>query len=287
MVSASELKQLKAFPIAQFLATRGVFPVLSAGPEWLYISPLRIENTPSFSVNTTENVFYDFGGPSDANGDLIRLIQLLDGCTFRQAVATLEALDRSPTDFSFSGQIANHEDSSLTILAVKPLRHLALVKYANSRKIPFELANRYLVEVHYQNRGKSFFALGFRNDKGGFELRSQQFKGSTRPKSISSFVVEHSAKVCLFEGFFDFLSAMVYFGRSTPKYTTIILNSTANTKQSLAMLQVFGEVNTFLDSDPAGQATNDQLKAFGLKVNDYSRLYHGFKDFNHFLICQP
>ena len=36
-------------------------------------------------------------------------------------------------------------------------------------------------------RSRRFFAIGFRNDAGGWELRSPQFKGSSAPKSITTF----------------------------------------------------------------------------------------------------
>ena len=41
-------------------------------------------------------------------------------------------------------------------------------------------------EVHYAVGERRFFAIGFRNDAGGWELRSPQFKGSSAPKSITT-----------------------------------------------------------------------------------------------------
>ena len=41
-------------------------------------------------------------------------------------------------------------------------------------------------EVHYAVGERRFFAIGFRNDAGGWELRSPQFKGSSAPKSIKA-----------------------------------------------------------------------------------------------------
>lgn len=55
--------------------------------EYWALSPLKDENTPSFSVNTDEQVFYDFS--SGAGGDVIEFVQRYHKCGFNKAVEIL------------------------------------------------------------------------------------------------------------------------------------------------------------------------------------------------------
>jgi hypothetical protein len=58
--------------------------------------------------------------------------------------------------------------------------------------------------------------LGFKNDSGGYELRSEFFKGSNSPKDITAFK-NRGKKVAAFEGFFDFLSFISLLGNKEVK----------------------------------------------------------------------
>ena len=44
----------------------------------------------------------------------------------------------------------------------------------------------FLWEISYKISDKTFFALGFANDAGGWELRNPYFKGCMAPKPIST-----------------------------------------------------------------------------------------------------
>ena len=64
-------------------------------------------------------------------------------------------------------------------------------------------------EIHYELRGRKFFALGFKNQSEGFEIRNPYYKGCIKTKDIS--IIRHQngeiqCHVCIFEGFMDFLS---------------------------------------------------------------------------------
>ena len=59
------------------------------------------------------------------------------------------------------------------------------------------------------------FAVGFRNDAGGWELRSARFKGGSSPKHITT-IDNRSDTVIAFEGFMDFLA---YLSLKYPRTT--------------------------------------------------------------------
>lgn len=56
--------------------------------EWWGLSPLKEENTPSFSVNREDQVFYDFS--SGQGGDVLAFIRAYNHCSFPCAVSALK-----------------------------------------------------------------------------------------------------------------------------------------------------------------------------------------------------
>ena len=68
-----------------------------------------------------------------------------------------------------------------------------------------EFAKKYCREIVFLLHDKSYSAIGFKNNEGGFELSNQWFKGSSSPKAITSFE-NGSKELSVFEGFFNFLS---------------------------------------------------------------------------------
>ncbi|MFQ8805439.1 MAG: hypothetical protein ACLR8Y_10395 [Alistipes indistinctus] len=97
---------------------------------------------------------------------------------------------------------------AIEIQRVRPLSDPRLLYYLKSRSILPEIASRYCREVYYKTRGERvYFAVGFRNDGGGWELRNSRFKISTSPKTISTLSCG-SDTVAVFEGFMDYLSYM-------------------------------------------------------------------------------
>ena len=148
-----------------------------------------------------------------------------------------------------------------------------------------KIARQYLQEVHYVSARRKYFAVGFKNDLGGYALRNGAgFKGQTQPAGITTIPGTRTDTICLFEGFFDFLSALVYYARNAPMYTTIILNSTTNLSKAIPQLKACKQVNAFLDRDEAGRKSVEKLEKTGLFINNCTSIYADFKDFNEFLV---
>ena len=164
------------------------------------------------------------------------------------------------------------------------LSHEALKSYLKERGIDPAIAGRFCKEVAYGIRGKRYFAIGFMNRSGGYELRNPMFKGCISPKDIScvSLSGKKQDTCCVFEGFVDFLSALVL--RTVTDEDCLVLNSVSNLERSYAVLEGYGKIRCFLDCDRAGITALETLNIhFGNKVTDCSGLYDGFKDLNEYL----
>lgn len=285
MLPQSQIDSIKQVSIVNYLLSLGVKPVKYSGVQLVYFSPKHTEKTPSFFVHPDKNVFYDY--TSNERGDIIRLVSYLTGCTFREAVEILQKFKpvNEPANFSFSGQKSEQtgKDSKLIITDVKPLENKALLKYVDERCISIELAKKYLREVNYKLGRRRTFAVGFENDKGGFEIRNPWVKKSSSPKWVTTFPVANSTTINLFEGFFDFLSCCVCFELTEPRNTTVILNSTANLRHVLDSLKDYKQANVYFDNDETGRRAKQLIADTGIKVYDGSKHYPNHNDFNSFL----
>ena len=95
----------------------------------------------------------------------------------------------------------------------------------NKRRIRVSINQKFCKEISYELQGKNCYAIGFKNDAGGYELRNEYFKGSSSPKDIT--LIDNGAKqMAVFEGFFNFLSYQSLHQKSEqPHSDFLILNS--------------------------------------------------------------
>lgn len=84
-----------------------------------------------------------------------------------------------PASFSFGRQ---HSDNQPYLgLRVGELSSPALIAYLQERGINIGLAKRECRELRFMNADKPYFAIGFPNMAGGYEVRNRYFKGCVAP----------------------------------------------------------------------------------------------------------
>jgi hypothetical protein len=76
-----------------------------------------------------------------------------------------------------------------------------------------EIADRYCREIDFFLYGKKQTVIGFKNNAGGYELRSKNFKGSSSPKDVT-FIDIRTDDVAVFEGFPYFTIFVIEFTES-------------------------------------------------------------------------
>lgn len=175
-------------------------------------------------------------------------------------------------------------EPSFEDVEVLPLRYQALKKYLVERGISPDTASFYCCQLDYYVHKKKYFAVGFSNVSGGYELRNRLFKGCIPPKDVSLIKrKDGQAESCsLYEGFMDFLSA-VTLGMAEDG-DSLVLNSVANVDRSFRYLDGYERIRCYLDNDEAGHRTVEKLRMrYGEKVSDCRGLYKGCKDLNEYL----
>lgn len=297
-------QEAKQIPLVEILEKLGYNPKKTKGNEVWFLSPFRKENTPSFKVDTKLNLWYDHG--SKQGGSTIDLIMNIKNYTIQEALNELSSFTgyntHSQTQTTFKNEnksiLETQEDKNdiSIIQQTKTIQNEALIEYLQSRKINIQIAKSYLQEIRYKVNEKTYFALGFKNDSGGFELRNKFFKGSLKgsPKDITSIIQEENQDktLLIFEGFIDFLSLFTvknFLKKEDLKDDVIVLNSLSMLDKTIKFIQEnkesYSQINLYLDNDPAGkQAVNKIMFSLdNIKINDISQDYKDCKDLNELL----
>lgn len=121
--------------------------------------------------------------------------------------------------------------------------------------------------MRYLTGGKPYFAVGFPNRSGGYEIRNKLFKGCIAPKDITHIRQEQPKETCyLFEGFMDYLSFLTLRLERCPDRPDldgqdyIVLNSTSNLSKAIRPLGGYERIHCFLDNDKAGMEAVQELR---------------------------
>jgi len=255
----------------------GLNPVRENNQKGMFLSPFRKETTASLSVNYVKNLWFDHG--LSLGGNIVNLVSRLEGCSFAEATQRLEE-----GSFSFHRKdisMPEKRKSEIVIRKIQPLANPALLEYLKERRISIDIAKANCEEVYYSVNDKPFFAVGFKNDTGGYELRSKYFKGCTS-KDITSHI---SGRSCcqLFEGFMDYLSFLTMKNWQRSPVDAIVLNSLANLSKVENRLAGYNSVALFLDNDEAGKRAAESLCSVCKEVIDQSAHYAKHKDLNEYL----
>lgn len=258
----------------------------------MYFSPFREEKAPSVHVDPVKNVWYDHG--LGVGGNVVKLVMLAKHLSEEEARRYIEKLDPSYVEKTASEQTIAQPKSS--IVKVQSVDSRYLLDYCEERGIPRDIARAYCsqVTVYNPNRNQRYTVLGFLNNAGGYALRSPSGFKSTDKSGITTIntkgersVVASSAKVAVFEGFFDYMSWQVLSGSKTPVSDVLVLNSVNNMQRGLEYIKAHAEVDCYLDRDTAGKRTLADIQRLcpDQKVNDQSEQYAQHKDLNEMLMA--
>jgi len=273
-----------------FLSRLGFHPKKTHGDEAMYISMLRDSDTnPSFSVNEKLGAWYDHG--MGKGGDIFNFAMLYwKGIKFHEAVEKVQEICNQTIPeqvvvnkintrprLKVAVKLPNYQ-----IQEIKPFGSSeAINAYLRSRGV-FDTASTQLAEVHYyvedeKKRRKQFFAAGWQNELGGWEVRNKYFKGCLGKKAIT-LILLGAKKLSVFEGFFNYLS---WLSENTDHdRTVLVLNSLTLINSGIEKAKTFSEIDLYLDRDNSGYgALKTWMKALPYST-DRSFVYQGYNDYN-------
>ncbi|WP_439558246.1 toprim domain-containing protein [Dyadobacter sp.] len=279
------MAKIKEFDMVDYLFELGIKPVNIRNVDHWYLSPFRNERTASFKINRQLNRWYDHG--IGMGGNLVDFAIMFYQCSIREVVRIFSDYlsFHQPTTHAYP-KASSARPRVIEILSTAALTSPSLTRYIASRCIPQVIAANYCQQVHYKVRERQYFALGLKNDSGGYELRNSFAKVASSPKDITT--IQNGAQVvCVFEGFFDFLSYKTITAKAGEvDEDYVILNSISFFTRTTNLLDQYEQINLYLDNDQAGFECCSSARGISEKYKDGSSLYEGFKDLNEWLISK-
>ena len=263
--------------IRTVLESFNLFPVKENRKTAFYFALDRKEKIPSLSVDFVKNKAFDFG--TGKSYDVISIVQQINQCSVSEALKYLEK-------FVFSVQNEFHNEELMQkkeyeILKVRKIQHPALIQYLKSRKVYEQ--KELVKEVEYELNGKKYFGIGFFNNSGGVEIRNKYSKICLGKKDVT-MVENQSSEICIFEGFFDYLTFKNLEKTENSNSDYLILNSTAMFFKIEKLLNEYNKISMFLDNDSNGKFIKSKIQNQYKNVEDCSLIYQKFKDLNEWFV---
>ena len=290
-----EKQQLHSISILEIMSHMG--KSLECRGRGMYYSPFRDESTPSFHIDAATNMWYDFG--TSEGGGLFEFVCKIANISRGEVydwLANFRSMIPESEYKVIERKVKKEKESRVIIDSTShEFTRQKLIEYAQERAVSNDILQGYCEEILYHivsMPDRKFFAIGFKNNSGGYVLRSGTAKLCTssdittlgpdgKPTEQTS-----GDKVLVFEGFMDFLSWMTNFGKQTPEHDCCILNSVANIGKALPWITAHSHIAAFMDNDEAGQNTLQKIidnvpeTAGDVCVYDMAKLYEGYNDLN-------
>jgi hypothetical protein len=286
------LEELKQTDMVDYLEKFGYQPQKIRNNDYWYLSPLRYETYPSFKVNRKLKAWYDHG--IGKGGNILDFAILYHNCSVAEVIKKLQDyLSFHPQTLTVQQPLAIIQklsealEPTIKVIAAKPLTHPSLCRYLDDRKIPLEIAAKYCREVEFELNGRQYFAIGFENKSGGFELCNEHFKGSSSPKDVTLIEQNNCNNISVFEGFFSFLSYQTLHQNNPAQLTNfLVLNSLSFFEKSREIMEQHQQIQLYLDHDHAGLKHTLEALKWNAKYIDQSYSYQHCKDLNEYLVHQ-
>ncbi|WP_316806824.1 toprim domain-containing protein [Pedobacter agri] len=294
-LNVNEIKEKVS--LIDFLRNLGYSPQKVANSEHFFRSMLREEYTASLCVYEKFGVWCDHGGAGVSG---IRSGSVIDFALAYWYPSGLEEVLHKIVEYGQVDIDCLKSVPSGEVKKERPVRfqryefervdelgsNAAINEYLDSRGIG-SVAKGHLYEVYYyalddRNKLRRYFAPGWPNENGGWEVRNKKFKGCLGHKGMS-FLEGSAKRLCVFEEYFDFLSWRVWHPKDPA--AILVLNSLSMLQTAKARAIKYDNIELYFHHDRAGRAAT---KAFisDLDISrDSSWIYAGFKDYNEKLVA--
>lgn len=298
-----DIVQAKAIPLRQIFAVWGLSPTPTMNGLQLYRSPFNTEQKSMLVINPAANTWLDpvtdeTGGPvqlvcrylesqhlQHSTMDALRWLRNMIGSKHCSIQLPVGLVDYQQEDRKFRLK----EQTYLS-------DHLLMAYVEEERGIPFHIARDFFQQVSILNtaNGKSFVALGVRNEEGGFAIRNPLLKAHIGKRAIT-FIRGRKHKptnVHVFKDIFDYLSILLLRNGKRFDGDSIILNSYDCLQDMAAYIRNYGyrHLHSRMSSDEAGAKVTGVIRDFCLAEqlphHDRRDQNRGFYDLNARLVAE-
>ncbi len=279
-------KQFNTIPLEEVLQILGHPPTKQNEKEAWFLNPFRTENQASFKLDKRLNLWFLHSEGIGGNNTDFMMKYL------KASVKEILEWAEKQNFSSFQSQkdyYSKNSNPNYHITEIKELQNENLKNYLHQRGLSTKVYPL-VKEIHFRIDEKNFYAIGFENLSGGWELRNSFYKGSLLKKDISILNFNNEIqnqnktgkRIAVFEGFMDALS----FVEMKPFFNgdLLVMNSVSLLSKAKEYLQNYSEIHLFLDNDKAGEfCKNEILKSFP-EAKNHSEIYALHKDLNEYFV---
>lgn len=218
--------------LSMLLSRLGHQPARSSGEEQLYKNVLRdAETSPTLAINTRLGIWFDRF--TKKSGDIIDFgMAYWSGLSSDQVIEKISQLCAHHQEASVRDQSTGRKRRAVKI----PYYHISetrpigcnteITAYLQSQGI-WEIVLGQLKEVYYyvvdeKHRRKDFFAAGWQNENGGWEVRGRNFAGCLGRKGMT-FIQGDTNSLVLFEDYISYLSWK--YANRTAGHSILVMNA--------------------------------------------------------------
>ena len=272
-------RQFNQVQLEEILQLLGHQPTKQNEKEAWFMNPFGTEKDASFKLNKRQNIWYLFS--EGIGGTATDFMQKYLNASIQEVLQWAERQKFSSFQQQPSVRIAN--EKNYKILEVRnEVSHPALIQYLKSRKLESQKSE--LKEIHYEQNGRNYFGLGFKNDSEGYEIRNAYSKICLGKKDTTT-IENNSNTLRIFEGFTDYLSFKI-LKKPLEKLPSdyLILNSVSMINRATDLVKTYPNIELYLDNDRTGNDATEILNRRFPEAEDCRLLYRNFKDLNEFLM---
>src|SRR6185312_2422190 len=163
--------------------------------------------------------------------------------------------------------------AQITIEQTHPIRSAYLERYLWERRIPLSLARLFLLEAWYQLEAKTYHALAFSNNAGGFELFDRNRYLRVPPHGPAIF--SHQCQdVAIFQDALDLLTFAALYTAPVPKFPDfLILNAPIPFQAVQQIIAPYAHKHLFLPNNAFGVAFGNLATSTLPNCHDHRSLY--------------
>lgn len=283
--------QAKSISLVLFLNKLGYTPARVTNSGTFYISMLKpsLERNPSFQVSPDGHAFHDWS--MNMSGTIIDFtMAFLKSNNVSEALSFISKIMISSSIWNASTRkqsFSSYQHIKPALISANEISSMALLNYAESRGISEEVLRMFCKEVRFASgNGKEYYAIGWQNQSRGWELRNSFIKSSLSPKDITYINENTDCEILIFEGFFDFLSAVELGMFDVREMNAVVLNSTKQLEKAFPVLDSLNpkRLICYLDNDISGKdATKAILQCYSI-AKDGSDYFKPANDLNEFYV---
>lgn len=257
-------------PLSVLLSKLGHQPAKSTGEEQLYLNVLRNSETrPGLAVNTQLGIWFDRF--TKKSGDIIDFgMAYWSGFSSDEVIEKISQLCAGPQEAAVTDRPTGRKRRAVKI----PYYHISetrplgnnpeITAYLQSQGI-WEISLGQLKEVYYyvvdeKHRRKDFFAAGWQNENGGWEVIGRNFAGSLGRKGMT-FIPGDTNSLVLFEEYISYLSWK--YANRTAGHSILVMNSPEFLPAAKSRAAKFRDVAVFFGKEHL----NEQLLSAIEKVS--------------------